>query len=216
MAAFIAYTVQLLAGTQVMTLGFRSLCDVNEDFFPENRLFSGGPGLLDIHGLKKASYFSFEQLSKLGNKILSKGENYLFSQTDAGYNVLLFHAVFPAETEESMPSLLTYDQRYDCYGTIPSLSLCLVLNMDPGHYLLRRTEISRESGSAYDIWKKIGAPQYDSQEIIHRIRAKAVPECYYSEAEVKDHLMLNITLPAHSVVLIEIKKELPRQPLTVL
>lgn len=216
MAAFIAYTVQLLAGTQVMTLGFRSLCDVNEDFFPESRLFSGGPGLLDIHGLKKASYFAFKQLNMLGNKILSKGENYLFSQTDTGYNVLLFHTVFPAETEESMPPLLTYDQRYDCYGTIPALSLCLVLNIESGHYLLRRTEISRESGSAYDIWKKIGAPKYDSREIIERIRAKAIPESYYSEAEVKDHLILNMTLPAHSVVLVEIMKEIPQQPSIIL
>lgn len=206
MAAFIAYTFQLLADTQVITLGFRSLCDVNEDFFPESRLFSGGPGLLDIHGLKKASYFAFKQLNMLGNKIFSKGEHYIFSQTETGYNILLFHAVFPAETEESMPSLLSYDQRYDCYGDLPALSLCLVLNMDSGHYLLRRTEISREAGSAYDIWQKIGAPQYDSREIIERIRAKSIPECYYSEAMVKDHLILNIELPAHSVVLVEIKR----------
>lgn len=206
MAAFIAYTFQLFTGTQVMTLGFRSLCDVNEDFFPENRLFSGGPGLLDIHGLKKASYFAFKQLNKLGNDILSKGEHYIFSKTDIGYRILLFHAVFPAETEESMPSLLSYDQRYDCYGNIPSLSLCLVLNINSGHYLLRRTEISQNSGSAYDIWQKIGAPQYDSREIVDRIRTRAIPESYYSEAEVKEHLILNVELPAHSVIMIEINK----------
>ena len=53
MSSFIAYTLQMLIATPVQMLGFRSLCDVNEDFFPENRLFGGGPGLLDIHGLKK-------------------------------------------------------------------------------------------------------------------------------------------------------------------
>ncbi len=56
MSSFIAYTVQMLIGTQVQMLGFRSLCDVNEDFLSENRLFGGGPGLLDIHGLKRHLY----------------------------------------------------------------------------------------------------------------------------------------------------------------
>lgn len=207
MSAFIAYTFQLLAGTQVQTLGFRSLCDVNEDFFPENRLFGGGPGLMDIHGLKKASYFAFRQLNKLGPHILSKGEHYIFSKTGSGYSLLLFHAVFPAEADTVLPSLLSYEQRYDYYGNNPSLSLCLILNIKSGHYLIRRTEISRTSGSAYDLWQKMGAPQYETAEIIERIRTKAIPDCCYSEADVKDHLILNADLPAHSVVMIEVKRQ---------
>ena len=90
MSSFIAYTVQMLIGTQVQMLGFRSLCDVNEDFFPENRLFGGGPGLLDIHGLKKASYYTFVQLNQLSNSILSKGEHYILTKNGSHYQLLLF------------------------------------------------------------------------------------------------------------------------------
>ena len=55
MSSFIAYTVQMLIGTQVQMLGFRSLCDVNEDF-PENRLFGGGPRSAGYPRIEKAIY----------------------------------------------------------------------------------------------------------------------------------------------------------------
>lgn len=206
MSSFIAYTFQLLVGTQVQMLGFRSLCDVNEDFFPENRLFCGGPGLMDIHGLKKASYYSFLQLNQLGSEILRKGENYLFARQGDRFQLLLFHAAFPADRDETLPSAPTYEQRYDCYGNVPSLSLCVILNVDSGHYLLRQTEVSRTSGSAYDLWVQMGSPQYESAEIMEYIKAKSIPNCYYSESTVTDHLLVNVELPMHSVVLVEIMK----------
>lgn len=200
MSSFIAYTIQFLTGTQVSMIGFRSLCDVNEDFFPENRLFCGGPGLLDIHGLKKASYHTFVQLSHLGNTLLDKGTNYLFTKSKDHYQLLLFHAAFPAYDS----SQISYEQRYQCYGNVPPLSLCIVLNLPSGNYLIRQTEVSRSSGSSYDLWTKMGAPQYDTNEVLDYIRAKGIPDCYYREAAVTDHLLFNLELEAHSVVLIEI------------
>lgn len=206
MSSFIAYTFQLLAGTQIQTLGFRSLCDVNEDFFPENRLFCGGPGLMDIHGLKKASYYTFLQLNQLGPEILEKGENYLFARQEDRYQLLLFHAAFPTARDETIPSTPTYEQRYDCYGNVPPLSVCVILNVASGHYMLRQTEVSRTSGSAYDLWVQMGSPRYDSAEILEYIQSKSIPNCYYSEASVTDHLLVNVDLPMHSVILIEIFK----------
>ena len=207
MSAFIAYTAQILLGTQVQMLGFRSLCDVNEDFFPENRLFSGGPGLMDIHGMKKASFYAFVQLNQLGRQILDHGENYILAKNDTQYQLLLFHAAFPLDYDEHLPSILSYEQRYDCYGTVPDLSLCVILNLPSGHYLMRRTEVSRTSGSAYDLWLKMGSPQYDNSEIVASIKQKSSPDTYYQEAVVSDHLIINVTLPIHSVILIEITEE---------
>lgn len=205
MSSFIACTVQMLAGTQVQMLGFRSLCDVNEDFFPENRLFAGGPGLLDIHGLKKASYYTFVQLNQLGTRVYDKGANYILTEKDGTYRLLLFHVAFPLDYDEHLPSILSYEQRYDCYGNAPDLSLCVILNLPSGHYLMRQTEVSRNSGSAYDLWLQMGSPQYESSEIVEYIRAKTIPNTSYQESNVTDHLILDIKLPAHSVVLVEIK-----------
>ncbi|WP_294898826.1 GH39 family glycosyl hydrolase [uncultured Eubacterium sp.] len=207
MSAFIAYTAQILLGTQVKMLGFRSLCDVNEDFFPENRLFSGGPGLMDIHGMKKASYYAFAQLNQLGRQILDHGENYILAKDDTQYQLLLFHAAFPLDYDEHLPSILSYEQRYDCYGTVPNLSLCVILNLPSGQYLMRQTEVSRTSGSAYDLWLKMGSPQYDNSEIVASIKQKSSPDTYYREASVSDHLIIDVTLPVHSVILIEITEE---------
>lgn len=181
-------------------IGFRSLCDINEDFFPEDRLFCGGPGLLDIHGLKKASYYTFVQINHLGETLLAKGPNYIFTKNGTQYQLLLFHTAFPAYDDP----LLSYEQRYQCYGNVPPISLCAVLDLPSGNYLIRQTEVSRTSGSAYNLWVKMGSPQYDTSEILNYIRTKAIPDCYYKEATITDQLLINVELEAHSVVLIEI------------
>ena len=40
-----------------------------------------------------------------------------------------------------------------------------------------------------------------------RTKQKSSPDTYYQEAVVSDHLILNVTLPIHSVILIEITEE---------
>ena len=65
---------------------------------------------------------------------------------------------------------------------------------------MRQTEVSRTSGSAYDLWLKMGAPQYDSVEILDHIQQKSSPDTIYREATVTDHLIIDVTLPVHSVI----------------
>lgn len=209
MSALIAETFRLLSGTRVTTLGFRSLCDVNEDFFPEERLFCGGPGLLDIHGLKKASYYAFVLLNRLGKERISSGENYLFTRNGRGdsYQLLLFHPVYPVGSDETLPTLLSYEQRYDCYKAAEPLSLCMILNLPAGHYRLKQTEISRTCGSAYDLWVQMGSPQGETKTVLDYIRAKALPGCCFREADVSSHLVIPVELPAAGVILIEIERE---------
>ena len=53
MGPYIAHTI-FNTHSQVKGLAFWSMSDIHEDFYAENTLFRGGPGLLDFHGLKKA------------------------------------------------------------------------------------------------------------------------------------------------------------------
>ncbi len=207
MSALIAQTLALLCPTQVTMLGFRSLCDVNEDYFPENRLFGGGPGILDIHGLKKASYYTFLQLNRLGRDVVSFGDHYILTRSRHHIRLLLFNADALTRPDAFLSTSSSYEQRYNGYDDKLGLSLCLVLSLKPGHYLLRQTEINRTSGSAYDLWQDMGAPRFESPEIIDYIRTKSIPGCYYHEADVADHLLLDLNLPMYGVILLEILKQ---------
>ena len=53
----------------------------------------------------------------------------------------------------------------------------------------------------------MGAPRYDSVEILDHIQQKSSPDTIYREATVTDHLIIDVTLPVHSVILIEIAEE---------
>lgn len=204
MSALIARTFSALCPTQVEMLGFRSLCDVNEDYFPGNRLFGGGPGLMDIHGIKKASYYAFQQLNRLGNQVLANGDHYILTRSLHHVRLLLFHADAFTRPDAVFSAESSYEQRYNGYDDTQTLSICLILTLDPGHYLLRQTSINRTSGSAYDLWLDMGAPSYESPEILDYIRTKSTPDCNYRETTVKDHLLLNVDLPQYGINMIDI------------
>ena len=71
---------------------------------------------------------------------------------------------------------------------------------------MRQTEVSRTSGSAYDLWLKMGHPNMiPVNSGIHP--EKSSPDTFYREADVTDYLLIDITLPVHSVTLIEIAEE---------
>lgn len=206
MAAFIAYTLRLLCTQNIALLSFSSFSDINEDFFPDEIPFGGGPGLLDIHGFKKASYNTFFLSSRLGTQVLSQNRYHLLSKTPDGYSLLLFHMVYdelehpPVRNDRS-----SYYNRYDWTLRPQNLMLHMMMDIGPGLWEIQKFEVSRNHGSAYDLWIQMGAPQKLTSEICDYIKALSVPALNIWQETVEERLVFNVELTQHSVVLIELK-----------
>lgn len=193
---------------QVDTLCYRSLSDISEDFMIDQKLFHGGPGIMDFNGLKKASYYAFFLLHKMGRQILSFGENYLLTQSETGYQLLLFHYVyydFLYSIDDH--SSLSYTQRYNIYESSEDLVVHALLTIPEGSYTVKESRLNRQNGSVYDLWMEMGAPEDLDAEIISYLSQRNRPEIRHYTAESKGTLMLAATLPPHGVVLFELKQK---------
>lgn len=208
MGPYIAY---VLTSTikQVYGTCYRSLSDINEDFFPYSTLFHGGTGMVDFYGLKKASYNAYYLFTRLGKTILMTNEKYIITQSERGYQLMIFNLSFYDSLYRfSDRSALSYEQRYNIYEATDDLVVHILLTVIPGNYSIKKSTVSRNFGSAYDIWHKMGAPKKLDATLVEYIKNKSTPEIMYSTEEVASKLVIDTTLQPHELVLFEIERGL--------
>ena len=186
-------------------LCFWSLSDIHEDFFPESTLFRGGPGMMDYHGFKKASYNTFVLLGKLGQTFLSKGSNYLFVKKGDTYQLLLYNlADFDYLYSKLDNSAMDATHRYHIYENTDNIVFKIAMDLPKGTYYIKKYEVNRNHGSAYDIWSQMGFPTPLSKDMEDHIRTTSVPHVSYAWQNVETTLLIDETVPAHGVMLVEI------------
>lgn len=83
--------------------------------------------------------------------------------------------------------------------------LHMMMDIGPGLWEIQKFEVSRNHGSAYDLWIQMGAPQKLTSEICDYIKALSVPALNIWQETVEERLVFNVELTQHSVVLIELK-----------
>ncbi|MCD8216833.1 MAG: helix-turn-helix domain-containing protein [Clostridiales bacterium] len=205
MGAYLAHaTFQTL--DQVNFLGHWCLSDIYEDAYPEDSLFWGGPGFLTSLGLKKASYNALALISRAGNQILAQGDNYLLARKENTWQLFIYHLVEFENFYMNMdPSTLDSTHRYAIYTNMDDLHVNITLHFPAGSYYVRRFEVSREHGSAYDTWVQIGAPESFSKDLEDYLLDSSVPLETYNIHSVVDFLILDEKIPALGLILLEIR-----------
>lgn len=204
MGPYICHTVNQTL-FMVKGLSFWSLSDNYEDFFPDSRLFQGLAGLLDFHSFKKASYNALVLLGMLGNKVLARGDNYLLTQQNNEYQLLLYNMPkFDYMYSVIDQSAMDETHRYNIYNNANSLLFHITMQLPAGIYYIKKFEVNREYGSAYDIWGQIGFPPVLTRDMEDYIRASSVPHISYSYQNVEQALLLDENVPAHGVMLLRI------------
>jgi xylan 1,4-beta-xylosidase len=140
---------------------------VVSDIFEENRQgdtpFHGGFGLVNIQGLKKASYHGYWFLSQLGNELLADGDGFFVTRhSDGTLAVLLWdYCHYRADANDSrLLAAAKPGEIYDLFDVQPPREYHLILEgMDPT-VRIQATRFDRNHGSVYDAWAAIGAPDH--------------------------------------------------------
>lgn len=189
-------------------LTFWSLSDIIEEGLTESKLYHGGLGLLTYNRLKKPSYNAFSLLSKLGDNIIERGEDYIVTSTNNNYQILLFNFVYFDDLFMSGDkSLLDYHNRYNIFrNSNMNKDINLILSLPGGNYRIKRWILNRSSGSTFDAWQSMGAPEQINSDIYNYLKSKEIPEIKVSTEEVKKELMLSDSIPPHGILLIEIDR----------
>ncbi|MCV2394404.1 helix-turn-helix domain-containing protein [Actinotalea sp. M2MS4P-6] len=183
-----------------------TLTDLLEELQPSADMFHGGLGLLTYNGVKKPHYHVLEGLSRLGDRLVSRGDGYVVTARGSAMQVVLynyehFSHLFASGERYDM----TYLERYAPFSEVGRMDVSIELTgLEPGAYRLRERVINAEHGSAFDTWLQMGAPTIDP-ECVEYIRQVAVPQMIVNDTVVDgDALTVSAVLEPLEVRFVEI------------
>ncbi|MGH4050917.1 MAG: helix-turn-helix domain-containing protein [Clostridium sp.] len=180
---------------------------VEETSILNNELFFGSPGLLTLDGIKKASYYAYYLLSKLGNEVIDQGDGYIITRQDKDIQVLLY------SYSDELNSLIKLEDLYKGKGSknITERKISLSIKNLFHDYKVIKYEIGEKIGSAYDIWLRMGKPKrlgYDEWKILTKISAPNVSLSYAKKTAVYNNIIKIEGYGSTLIVLQEVQKHL--------
>lgn len=149
----------------------------------------GGLGLFTTNNLKKASYNAFLLLNKLGDTLISKGDNYVITSKGESMQVMLYNYA-----NESSASTLTKE------------ILMNINYFNQGKYRITKYYLNAQSGSIYEAWNEIGSPEKITEEVFELLKAKEKMDMKIETREIFDNLNIKEQLEINQVILLDIKK----------
>lgn len=190
-------------------IGHWTFTDIMEEFKAGISHFHGGFGLINKEGLKKPSYFAYYLLSKLGNRIIGQGEEYVITKRDEDIQVLAYNYAYLDELFSSGDtSALTNTQRYLVFEDKPTKEVKICISGLSGYYKITRYQLNREHGSVVDAWIDMGAPENMTEEELKYLKGKAMPKMTVEYSEIEGDYKDKLFVPVHGVELVLLEKKI--------
>lgn len=124
--------------------------EINKETILTNDTFFGGNGLFTSNYLNKPSFYAYKLLSLLGDELIYRGEGYVVTKSDLGYQILLFN-----------PSTISEEVIYgeEVLDKLKAKKVSLnIYNMN-GDFQITKYDMNTSHGSIYDKWMFLGSPE---------------------------------------------------------
>lgn len=191
-------------------MGYFTLNDRIDEVPPTGETFHGGFGLFTKNDIPKSACRAMELLGQMGDRLLQKGEGYFITQRGREIQIFLYnyshydllycyrHAVNMSRTN-----------RYQVF--VPKEPQAFYIHLehaDAGQYEIRRYGITKEGGSSYDAWVKMGALEPLDEQEQKMLRSLSEPVYRRERVEVTEEetaLCVRASLDPLDVWLLKIK-----------
>jgi xylan 1,4-beta-xylosidase len=145
------------------SLSFWVVSDIFEEGRQGDTPFHGGFGLVNVQGLKKASYQGYWFLSRLGEDVVAEGDSYAVTRRRDGTLVVLMwnycHYRDDANDSRRLEDAKLHDI-HDLFAIQPPRQFQLKVDGVGKNARLQTTRFDRQHGSVYDAWVAMGAPPH--------------------------------------------------------
>lgn len=190
-------------------MGYFTLNDRIDEVPPASDTFHGGFGLFTKNDIPKSACRAMELLREMGDKLLQKGDGYYITRTADAIQIFLYnYSHYDLLYRYRHVVNMSRTERYRVFvSEKPRAFYIRFENMEAGEYEIRRYFITREGGSSYDAWVKMGAPEPLDYEEIKRLQNLSEPLYKRESVTVKEKGILGIkeSLDVQDVCLIKIK-----------
>ena len=190
-------------------LGYWFGTDIYSDYYDSNMLLNGSSGLLTKDGIAKPAYYAIQFMNRLGKKFISKGENYILTETGFdewrivchNYKFLNYkYFMMNEDAIEIQDSKLMFED-------LEHQALTFRLKgMKKGAYEIRLFSINQQYGSVQDEWVRMACPKDLSHEEINYLKQICVPRLSIKNINVDEEtLVFDTGLEANEIQLITIQ-----------
>lgn len=188
------------------SMAYWSITDLIEEFQASSNTFHGGLGVITNNGIKKAGYYAFWLLNKLGNINIASGEGYYITSSKKGYEMILYnYCHFDKLYCQGDTSKITIEDRYDVFTNNYNKEVKLLLKgFKEGLYEIKEYSVNRRNGSPYDTWlAMVGDGDLNLEEIDY-LNNKSIPSYSKTQENINSEYLINRELTPHEIRLIEI------------
>lgn len=175
---------------------------VEENSVMNNELFFGAPGITTLNGIKKASYYAYYFLSKLGDVLVKKDKGYIVTSSEDNYQILLYS--FSEDLNKLIDLEALKNKRIEKNVLEREISLSLKnLQYD---YKVTIYEIGEKAGSAFNNWISMGRPKRLTDEEMNVLYSISKPKISLDFAKKKPVYNIISKIEGYGAVLITLQK----------
>ena len=188
-------------------MGYFAVNDRLEKVPPSSETFHGGFGLFTQNDIPKSVCLAMELLSGMGDTLLAQGEGYLVSEKREEIQIFLYHYChynLLYRYRHMVNISKTNREEVFVHRNLKAFYIRLQ-NLPEKDYTICRYGITKQGGSSYDAWVRMGAPSPLKEEERELLRRMAYPEYHTEQVKCIDgELTIKSNLSPHDVWLIRI------------
>lgn len=155
-----------------------------------NEVFFGDSGIINWEGIRKPSYYAYQFLSRLGDKVVAQGEGYIVTSKGDDIQILLY------TYNEEMENLIKLSEINKLRGkkNIAQRNISLNITNLFKEYKVTKYEIYERINSCYNKYLSLGSPRRLSDEEIDLIKIACNPkiDMEYRKKNTVHHLGIKI------------------------
>ncbi len=181
--------------------GYWTLSDFIEERSDFGTVYHGGYGLFTYNGIPKSGWLAMRLLHMLGDTKLDAGDGWMITRSKRGIQIILSHYCH----YDSLYCLRYHQlkdpkQAYHVFVKDGLLKYEIHLtDLPAGTYEIKRFLVSSEHGSSFDVWLKMGMPQYLRRQEIEYLKQMAQPQYHVQTLELQGEYTMESCLSPHEI-----------------
>lgn len=203
----------------ISSISYAHITDNTERRVINSLPFHGGYGLFTYNGIPKAGYYAYQLLTILQKEngiIVDQGDGYLITRSEnrKKIQIMLYHychhdmknhisCTLPPEAQRTLDRYYNFEQK-----GVKSFHLHLSGLLE-GSYMKRSFSITRDQGSSYDYWMRIGSPDLKGIQQLDYLKNISSFRVHYEPLHINEtqELILSTVLDEHEVRLVLIESK---------
>jgi beta-xylosidase/AraC-like DNA-binding protein len=183
--------------------------DISAEYADSDAPLFGGPGLISRNGIRKPAFFAYQFLSKLGGRLLSKGDGHIITaKSDDEFVIILFNYKYITSRIRFMEQLWYVSGNLADY--LEDAEKCSfsaeIRNIKSGRYKIRQHILNSYYGSVYDTWMGLSAVQNLQNSETEWLERACFPHLRIDFLTAKGSLVIDCELEPNEVRLLEINR----------